>query len=214
MNRFTSGTEGINYKIPINEDKIILVVIQSLDGNLVKGIKVWDKKETILTAWNFCKKTLIVGQIAIFCRVGQYDSDPINPQGFELRKKDIEKVSWICFSFLPIIFIKDLGNNQGIEVVFDGSTFKETHTKPLPLQALDSKKHFHNGVPPFVEGRIYWGYRINNTFLVILQGFGEKAKTLYPTLGGNIEVDIDSTGKILDFRRGLNWIYKEQIYRL
>lgn len=188
-NVMTYKTQGINIpydeeksliNIPSHEDWTMVVEVTAIEGDIIKGKKIWDSKANIFEAKNICNGYVEIGQNVIFYRVAE---------GF------------FCILPLSWIFVQDLGNATGQEVSFlaDGSTELNLNSPILPLKASDSLARFHNGNPPFAEGRIYFAQKLSNIYLVWLLGFGTETYTPEVVLEtAKIKLHCDNQGNVIN----------------
>ena len=206
-NRITKGSEGIPRSdiqqsyipYPVNEDYSMVVEVLACTNNIITCQKVWDIKgeKKFFHAYKI-KGEVVIGGYIVIHRVGEFNSqgntDP------ELRVQQVSNFSWIYLGFVPDVFIKDVGNNTGVVVEYNAD---KTHTQitvnPKPLHTLDPDTCYHNGNPPFKEGRIYFGQQADNGYLVWLPGFGEVERTLIATVDGTpVNMDVDGQGNVLN----------------
>lgn len=216
-NAFSTGTRGIetasdskkNFAaIPINEDWTVLGKVVAHSGGYVKFVKVWD---TGATKKLFCAQAYYAGttdlvpdgtlqpdQIFPFHRCGQWNSR--GSAAMELQTQSELGFSWVCYIANTMIYIRDLGNSTGEQVVPQGAGWAAVPSSILPLRPLDSTTRFYGGKWS-VAGRVYTGKKIGTSFyLVNLHGFGNYEKSF---VQGNalyvFTLKTDGVGKLLEF---------------
>ena len=192
-NTWTKGTEG--KRLALNEDKPLFMVITAYDAttNIVTARKVWDQSAnpTLLYALNTYKGLMFVGQHVIFYRVGD--------------KNETSGVSWLCISTSPIVTVQSDSLGSGTEVRHDTGNWV-TSGGTLTLVSSTSSSLFY-GSPPFEEGRVYFGQKVGNAYVVFLEGvaIGNVGTTQEIEVSNDdydytLELDLTSDGRILDFR--------------
>ena len=194
----------------INEDYAIVIQVTSIEGGIIKGVKVWDEAgvKTVFSAiFRFRgfggvpdPSVVKIGEHVIFHRVGE--AKGVGQSGFELHEVDNAKSSWVCLiDSNPVIFVQDNGVGSGSNVVFNGTTWSPpAGATTLNFVATDPNSSYHDVFPPWKAGRRYAAMRIANKYVVFLPGFGNPTKIFTQTVNSvKWEIKTDSSGKVIEF---------------
>jgi len=222
-NSFSNGTQGLNIPydkekslvfLPSNEDYSMVVEVTSVLDGLVTATKVWDEsanKKIFYAKLEYAGKSgipsddmLEIGQHVVFYRVGDFNSQ--GAEDYERHIENADNCSWVCLiNETNLIYVRDLGNDQGEEVAFNnaGIVFIPVNSETLEIISADPVTFFWESTPPFKIGRIYAGQKILGTpnyYIVFLPAKGDTIKTFVQDAGGNtFTVNVDGQGNITGF---------------
>lgn len=226
-NVITKGTElahiasdpaASEIDIPVTEDWAMLMEVDSCTSGIVTAHKIWD---TAGTPTPFYAKlqyqgradtppdtSVVDGQNVVFYRVGDYNS--IGSSGvaavFEKRAEAAGNVSFVCFVDAGPVWVEDLGDGTGKEVIFSSAGVKSvpSWSATLTMYQAEPATFFHESTIPWKTGRIYLGLKVKDgsgsAYIVDVAGHGDTAKTFSETAGGiQFDLEVDGTGNVIDF---------------
>ena len=189
-NRFTAGTEGVpqnNIKksmveLPINEDwACLFIVMEKKLDDLMSCFKLWDE--------SIPQKIFYIYFIGNMPEVGS----------IIVAYKMTEEI-WFFLGFIPNNFVKDKGNGTGVACKFNADKSVTEFGEIKNITTVDPIVQYHNGNPPYKEGRIYFAQNSSDGWLVWLPGFGDEAYT--PEVGidatTKVKLHCDNQGNVLD----------------
>ena len=198
------------HDIITNEDWSMVVEVYDVNEGIVQGYKVWDMavSKTLFSATleylghpgTPPDDVVKIGQHVIFYRVGEYKGT--GNAGYELHIEDPLRTSWVCFvGCIPVIFVQDLGNNTGKEVVYSSGAWQTpAWSEILTIKTADPLNVFEDDAPPFQAGRIYAAQKIAGIYIVFLLGQGPLEKTFEASAGGiTWAIDVDGQGNVKNF---------------